>query len=430
MVNDLYSEDIPVNIPTDQVSAFAHCLRAEMQQGPGLPTITGSRDEHTFTTHVYFHQGGPVSFTLHVPWLFQEGLPSVTVMVGQSDVQQAVGSGVNLNALAPGQLEDAVEAARQLIQATLERHRRAELKDYDITCSLLTDRGNRVSGRYRFGPFALIPQDPKAGLGIEPEGRLVFPVRAIDEEHARELAHEHAVIGSAFLTLATGTRVVIRRGPGRGVFYPPVPHKWGTLEALWSCFDDGTMVNVKRPQLDPHSEGWLRVPEDIDVLYDRYANLTGKMRKEFTNAMLAYQTALDLWGTYDTLSAVGFITALNTLAPPVESVRECPRCGHQESVPSHRQSIRKLIARFVPLDKADEMRVLKLVDRNYDKTRSAYVHEGELKGRELIGSYWGTRFLPDAESFVPPGERFREEIRSLESITNAVLVSWLLRVGI
>ena len=429
-MNDLYSKDIPVNVPTDQVSAFAHCLRAEVQRNPGW-TLTARRDEQNLTTHLYFHQRDPIPFTLHMPWRFQEGLTSVTLLVGRTDVQQAVGFAVDLKALAPGQLEDAAESARHLIQAASERYRRAELRDYDIVCPVVTDHGNRVSGRYRFGPFGLIPEDPETALRIEPEGRLAFTVGAIDEEHAQEVAHGQAIIGSAFLTLATRTRVVIRRGPGRGVFSPPVPHEPGTLEALWPRFRDGIIVSVKRPQLGPpHTQGWLPVPSDIAELYGRYAGLTGEFRRAFTNAILAYQTALDLWGTYDTLAAVGFVTALNTLAPPVESLRECPDCGRQERVPSHRQSIHQLITGHVPLDATDERQMLRFVDRIYGETRSGYVHEGQLRGRELVGSYWGTRFFPDAEGLVPQGERFREDIRSLESITNAVLVSWLLRAAI
>ena len=231
MVNDLYSEDIPVNIPTDQVSAFAHCLRAEVQGNPDW-TLTGSRDEQTLTSHLYFGRRNPVPFTLHMPWRFQEELPSVTVLVGQTDVQQSVGFAVGLNALAPGQREEAIEAARQLIQAASERHQHAELKDYDIMCSLFTDHGSRVSGWYRFGPFILVPEDPETALHIEPEGRLAFAVHAIDEEHAQEVAHRQAVIGSAFLALATRTRVVMRRGPSRGVSYPPVPHEPGTLSPI------------------------------------------------------------------------------------------------------------------------------------------------------------------------------------------------------
>lgn len=428
-MNDLHSEDIRVSIPTDQASAFAHCLRAEVQRDPGW-TLTYSRDEQNLTAHFYFHRRDPVPFTIHLPWCIQEELTSVTVMVGQTDVQQAVGSAVDLNALVPGQLEDAIESARQLVAAALERHRRAELKDYDITCPLLTDQGGRVSGRYRFGPFVLIPENPETVLHIEPEGRLAFKVRAIDEEHARELAHSQAVIGSAFVALATRTRVVNRRGPGRGVSYPPIPHQPGTLEALWSSFPDGSMVSVKRPHVEPpQSEGWLRIPEDIAELYERYASLPGKVRKPFTKAMLAYQTALDLRGTYDTLSAVGFVVALNTLAPPIQSVRRCSGCGYEERVPSHRQSIRGLITGHVTLEVSDEKKVLKLVDRIYDETRSGYVHAGELRGRELIGSYWGTRLIPDAEGLVPQLERFREDLQTLEGITNAVLVSWLLRAG-
>lgn len=429
-MNDLYSKDIPVNIPTDQVSAFAHCLRAEVQRNPDW-TLTAGRDEQNLTTHLYFHLKDPIPFTLHMPWHFQEGLTSVTVLVGRTDQQQAVGFAVDLKAVPPGQIEEAVESARQLIQAASERHREAELRDYDVTCPLLTDHGYRVSGRYRFGPFVLVPEDPGAALRIEPEGRLVFTVRAIDDEHAREVAHGQAVIGSAFLTLATRTRVVIRRGPGRGVFSLPVPHEPGTLETLWSRFLDGTRVTVSRPHLGPpHRQGWLPVPNDIVELYERYASLPGEFHRAFTNAMLAYQTALDLWGTYETLSAVGFVTALNTLAPSVESVRGCPDCGRQERVPSHRQGIHQLITGHVPLNEADERQMLKFVDRTYGETRSGYVHAGELRGRELIGSYWGTRFFPDAEGLVPPRERFMEDVRSLESITNAVLVSWLLRAGI
>ncbi len=429
-MDDLYSKDIPVNIPTDQVSAFAHCLRAEVQAKPDW-TLTGGRDEQNLTTHLYFHRRDPVPFTLHIPWRFHEGLASVTVLVGRTEEQETVGSAVDLKALAPGQLQNAVESGRRLIEAASERHRRAELRNYDVLCSLLTDHGARVSGRYRFGPFVLIPEAPEDVLGIEPEGRLGFTVSAIDEEHARELAHQQAVIGAAFLTLATRTRVVIRRGPQRGVFFPPVPYEPGKLETLCSSFGDGITVDVKRSPLEPlPTLGWLRVPENIAELYGRYARLSGDPRKAFTNSMLAYQTALDLRGRYDTLSAVGFVTALNTLAPSVELVRKCPGCGHEERVLSHRQSIRQLITTQVPLNGADEKQLLKFVDRIYGPARSGYVHEGQLRGREIIGSYWGTRFLPDAEGLIPQVERFTEDIKTLERITNAVLISWLLRAGI
>ena len=428
-MNDLYSKDIPVNIPTDQVSAFAHCLRAEVQGKPDW-TLTGGRDEQNLTTHLYFHLRDPVPFTLHMPWRFHEGLASVTVLVGRTEEQETVGSAVDLKALTPSQLQNAVESGSRLIEAASERHRRAQLRNYDIVCPLLTDHGARVAGRYRFGPFILIPEDPGTVLRIGPEGRLGFTVGAIDEEHARELAHQQAVIGAAFLALATRTRVAIRRGPQRGVFSPPVPQEPGKLETLWSSFRDGIMVNVKRPQLEPLLiEGSLRVPEDIAELYEMYANLPGEPRRAFTNAMLAYQTALDLWGTYETLSAVGFVTTLDTLAPPAERVRECPTCGRQEEEPSHSQRIRKLISGHIPLTEGDEKQMRKFVGRIYGTIRSGYVHEGELRGRELIGSYWGTRFIPDAEGLVPQGERFRKDLQTLENITNAVLVGWLLRAG-
>lgn len=219
-MNDLHSEDIRVSIPTDQASAFAHCLRAEVQRDPGW-TLTYSRDEQNLTAHFYFHRRDPVPFTIHLPWCFQEELTSVTVLIGRTDEQESVGSAVDLKTLAPDELQGAIESARQLIQEASERHQRAELRDYDITCPLLTDLGGRVSGRYRFGPFVLIPEDPETVLHIEPEGRLAFKVRAIDEEHAREIAHSQAVIGSAFVALATRTRVVIRRGPSRGVSTHP-----------------------------------------------------------------------------------------------------------------------------------------------------------------------------------------------------------------
>jgi hypothetical protein len=429
MMSDLHSEGVLVNIPTDQVSAFVHCLRAEVERNPGW-ALTGRRDETNLTAHLYFHRRDPVPFTIHVPWRFQEGLTSVTVLVGRTDEQQAVGCGVDLAALAPDQLHGALGFARQLIQAAAERHRKAGLREYDITCPLLTDHGGRVSDRYRFGPFILIPEDPENVFRIGPEARLAFKVRAIDKEHAREVAHGQAIIGAAFLAVATRTRVVIRRGAGRGVSSQPVPHEPGTLDALWSRFPDGIILNVRRPELEPlATQGWLRVPQDIGELYDRYANLCGDLKKRFTNAMLAYQTALDLWGTYDTLAAVGFVTALNTLAPYVESARECPGCGRQERVPSHRQSIHQLITGHVPLHEAVEGQMLRFVDRTYGEARSGYVHRGELRGRELIGSYWGTHFVPGAEGFVPQAERFGDDIGALESITNAVLVNWVLRDG-
>ncbi len=426
-MNDLYSKDIPVKIPVDQVSTFVQCLRAEVQQNPGW-TITGRRDEQELTAHIYFHRRDAIPFTLHVSWRFQEGLTAVTVLVGQADELQVAGFAVNLAGLGSDRLQEAVASARHLIEAAWDRHQRVELKEYDITCPLLTDHGGRVPGRHRFGPFILIPEDPKNVLRIGPEGRLLFQVRAIDEEHAREVAHGKAVIGAAILAMATRTRVILRRGPGRGVSSQPVPHKPGTLDALWTQFRDGTTVNVERPHLEPRTtQGWLQVPQDITQLYESYANLPGELQRSFTNAMLAYQTALDLWGTYDTLAVVGFVAALNTLAPGVESVRQCPDCGRQESLPSTRLSIRQLITNHVPLDEVGEGRMMKLVDRTYGWARSGYVHAGELRGRELIGSYWGTRFIPDAEGLIPQTERFSEDIRTLEGLTNAVLISRLLQ---
>lgn len=428
-MNDLFSKDIPVNIPTNQVSAFAHCLRAEVQRDPGW-TLTGSRDEQDLTAHLYFHRRDPIPFTLHVPWRFKEELTAVTIMIGRSEVQHTIGAVVNLNTLAPGQLEDTVESANQVIRDACERHRQAVLRAYDVISSLLTESGARISGRYRYGPFVLIPEDPETTLHIEPEGRLAFTVRAIDEEHAREVAHEQAVIGAAFIALVTRTRVVVRRGPGRGVYFPPVPHAPGTLDRLWASFRDGIAVNVRGPHSErPYSTGWLRVPSDIGELYERYANLPADLYRAFTNAMLAYQTALDLRGTYDTLSAVGFVAALNALAPRVERVRECPGCGRQEKVPADRQSVLQLLTSNVPPDAMDEQQMLRLVDRVYGKARSGYVHKGELRGRELIGSYWGTWMFPGTEGLIPEKERFREDIGNFERITNAVLVNWLLRDG-
>ncbi len=428
-MSDLFSKDIPVNIPTNQVSAFAHCLRAEIQQLPGW-TLTGSRDEQDLTAHLYLHGRDAIPFTLHVPWRFKEDLIAVTILIGQSEVQSTIGAAVNLDSLGPGQLEGTVESASQVIQGACARHRQAILRTYDITSGLLTDGGARISGRYRYGPFVLIPEDPDTVQRVEPEGRLAFTVHAIDEEHAREVAHERAVIGAAFLALATRTRVVVRRGPGRGVYFPPVPHETGTVDRLWASFHDGIAVTVRGPNPEaPYSTGWLRVPTDIGELYERYANLPAGGYRAFTNAMLAYQTALDLRGTYDTLSAVGFVAALDALAPRVERVRECPDCGREERVPADRQSVLQLITSNVPSEMMREEQILRLVDRVYGKARSGYVHKGELRGRELIGSYWGTWMFPGTEGLIPENERFREDIGTFERITNEVLLNWLWRHG-
>ncbi len=429
IVSELFSKDIPVNIATNQVSAFAHCLRAEVQQGPGW-AITGARDEQTLTAHLYFHRREPVPFTLHVPWRFKEDLTAVTILIGQSEVQSTIGAAVNINSLGPGQLDDTVEVATQIIRAACERRRQAILRTYDIVSGLLTDGGARISGRYRYGPFVLIPEDPDTVLRIEPEGRLAFTVRAIDEEHAREVAHEQAVIGAAFLAVVTRTRVVIRRGPGRGVYFPPVPHESGTLERLWASFRDGISVTVRGPSPEPpYLTGWLRVPSDIGELYERYAKLPAAQYRAFTNAMLAYQTALDLQGTYDTLSAVGLVAALNALAPRIERVRECPDCGRQERVPADRQGVLQLIRSNVPAEMVDEQEISRLADRIYGNARSGYVHKGELRGKELIGSYWAAWMFPGTEGLIPEKERFREDLGDFARITNTVLVNWLLRDG-
>lgn len=158
------------------------------------------------------------------------------------------------------------------------------------------------------------------------------------------------------------------------------------------------------------------IPNFLDDILDKYYNLKKREKEIFRKAMYLYYSAIELKGSYPSLSFASFVSAMETLIhfddPKPKTCNDC------KQVKGVGKRFKQNIIKYAYNNDVDSQK-MKQINKLYGH-RSSILHHGEL----LLGDLFWEKSSFDSEEKI---KKWKQSFlhKYLLSITRAFLINWL-----
>lgn len=163
----------------------------------------------------------------------------------------------------------------------------------------------------------------------------------------------------------------------------------------------------------------ITFPSDIDVLFDKYFNLSEEAKLKYYNSCCLYNQALELKNSHASLSLIALVTSIEALTDKIDD-QPCEECNAPPSVevckcglPRHRVSSN--FKNFVSIygDPSEEMRTF--ANKLY-RMRSVIAHGGLLRADQNDSGFHGGG-----------NDEQDTHIRLSEKLVHKLIINWLIK---
>lgn len=169
-----------------------------------------------------------------------------------------------------------------------------------------------------------------------------------------------------------------------------------------------------------------------DSIWLAYCNLTKEEKKYYKLALFAYNTACETSKNQQTLSIIPYISALGSLANSYQKRCSgdicCSNCGSlnfKHNIVGDKAAISLLIIEILQIKEDKQNDLKKMINRIYDKQRSAYVHNAKLRHTEYNKGFGTPSAFPTKTKLVKDLFVYQNDLSSLKHLTRQVLLKWL-----
>ena len=275
-----------------------------------------------------------------------------------------------------------------------------------------------ANGRFRFLRTRRYQSDHKQVT--------VLIVKATSENKpmAKAAASRYAMIALALLTLSEKRRFELSSLLKKGVEAFP------------------NTKNINEDSFYPKRRFWFYeeatgegVTERFELLWNAFEVMSTYDQECYTRALLAYYGATNKDSNNSTLSVIGHMAALASLAKYLKikctGKITCSKCGKlswPHDAISEKAAMAKLIIETCNIeDKAQCAEINKLVKRVHSEQRSAFVHAATLRHEEYSQGLGVPPASPTNSSATQDVFTYQNDLLSISMLTCRTLIEWLFR---